>query len=256
MNKKHLISTAIVSYILFVLVYVPASAMVKFFNDSIPHINIEGATGTIWDGSAQRVTLNNQYILDNANWSVCTWRLIIGEACIDLTTSYDNNILQGEVGINVFGTLIARNLQASLDAKELGITLNLPVGELSGDVSLNIETIKWNNEQLPDTDGAIKWRNASITLTEKIELGLISVHLSSSDEFPVTAMINNKDGQISVEGHTNISDDGTYALELRLKPGNNASSNLRKNLRMFTKKQPDGSYLVENSGNLKQLGII
>lgn len=230
--------------------------MITILKENFPQVRIEGVGGTIWNGSAQRITYTNKYILDDARWSICTWRLITGEACVELDAKYNDNDIHSEIGINMAGTLKARDLKTSLNAASLGDLLNLPIGQLSGNVFLDIEQLKWMGDSTPATTGIIKWDNAAITFAEKIELGAVSIQIIESDEYPISATISNNGGHMVINGHTNISDDGAYSLELRLQPGNNASANLRKNLGMFTKKQSDGSYTVENSGSLKQLEII
>lgn len=256
MKIKHFLIAAATSYILFLLVYTPASAVITILNESLPQVKIEGVGGTIWNGSAQRITYANKPILDDARWSICVWRLITGEACVELNAKYNGNDLHSEIGINVAGTFKVRDLKVSLDAETLGNQLNLPLGKLSGDVFLEIEHVEWASGSVPFTTGIIKWNNAAITFAETIQLGAISIHITESDEYPLTTTINNKGGQLAINGHTNISADGAYTLELRLLPGNNASTNLRKSLGMFANKQSDGNYIVEDSGNLKQLGII
>jgi general secretion pathway protein N len=256
MKTKHFLIAAVSSYILFLLIYTPASAVIPILEKSLPQVKIEGVGGTIWNGRAQRITYTNKYILDDARWSICTWRLMIGEACVELDAKYNDNDLHSEIGINVAGTVKTRNLKVNLDAETLGKQLRLPLGKLSGDVFLDIEHMKWAGDSIPSTTGIIKWDNAAITFAEKVQLGAVSIHITESDEYPLTATISNKGGHMAINGSTNISDDGTYTLELKLLPGNNASTNLRKNLGLFAKKQSDGNYIIEDSGNLKQLGIL
>jgi len=256
MKIKHFLIVAITSYILFLLIYTPASTVIAALNENVPQIKIEGVDGTIWNGSAKRITFTNKHTLDDATWSTCTWRLITGEACIELNAMYRDNPFNSEIGINVAGTLKARDLKTSIDAATLGHLLKLPVGELSGDVFFNIEHLNWSSDSAPAAEGIIKWEYAAVSFAETTELGVIFINLSESDTHPLNASISNKGGHATINGHTNISDDGAYTLELRLLPGDNASINLRKNLGVFAKKQSDGSYIIENSGNLKQLGII
>jgi len=255
MKTRHYLITVGVAYILFLLIYTPASAVISAFRDSVPQIKIEGVTGTIWNGRAQRITYSH-HVLENTHWSTCSWRLITGEACVELEAKYNDNNFHSEIGVNVTGTVKARDLQANLDAEALGEQLRLPLGKLSGDVLLNIEQLVWAGGYVPTAEGVIKWNNAAITLAEQTDLGMVSIQITESDEYPLTATLNNNGGHIAINGHINIGDDGTYSLELKLLPGNSASVNLRKNLGTFTKKQSDGSYLVENNGNLNELGIM
>lgn len=256
MKTKHLLITAISVYILFLLIYAPASYIVTFLEKNVVQIKVEGVTGTIWNGSAQRIIYSNSYILDDANWSICAWRLITGEACIELDAKYNNNDLEGEIGINVAGTIKARNIKTSINAETLGNQLKLPLGKLSGDMLFNIEYLTWTNNTVPGTTGTIRWSNSAITFAEKVQLGAITIEIIESDDYPITTTIINKAGHIAINGYINIDNDGAYNLELKLQPDDAATSNVRKSLAMFTKKQSDGSYIAKDSGNLKELGLI
>jgi hypothetical protein len=256
MKTKHYLITATAAYLLFLLVYTPASVAITTLKKSLPQIKIEGVGGTIWNGSAQRITYTNKYIVENANWSICIWRLITGEACVELDGRYNDNDFHGEIGVNAAGTLKVRDLRTILNAETLGEQVKLPLGKLSGNIFLDIEQIKWAGDSIPAAEGVIKWSNAAITFAEKTDLGVVSIQIIEADDYPLTATISNNGGHVAISGQTNVGDDGAYSLELRLLPRNNASTNLSKNLGVFTKKQSDGSYLVENSGNLKQLGLM
>jgi hypothetical protein len=256
MKARHYLLTGAAAYILFLINTLPASIVVDLLNDSVPQLNISSVDGTIWDGTAQRITITPDHTFDNTSWSFCTWRLLTAETSIDIKATYQNSPVQGQLGIGITGNLIARNLHAEIDARPLGKLAGLPLGELSGLISLQLESATWVNKKTPGAIGNIYWKNAAITIAEKAELGDIKISLAESDDFPVAATINNKGGQLSLSGETHISDDGSYNLELKLSPNNTASKNLESSLKMFAEQQSDGSFIVKNTGNLKQFGIL
>lgn len=256
MKTKHFLAAAACFYIFFLLAYIPTSEAIPILEKALPQLKIQGPAGTLWNGSAQRIIYSSKHRLDDAHWSICTWRLIIGEVCAGINAKYDNNDLRSEIGINVAGTLKIRDLAIIIDAEPLGDQLNLPIGKLSGNISLNIEHMELTNNSIPATTGTIKWSDATVTFSEKVQLGSIVIQITESDEYPLTATFSNNGGHLAISGRTDISDDATYNLELKLQPESNASTNLHKTLGMFTKKQTDGSYIVRNNGNLKESGIL
>ena len=72
----------------------------------------------------------------------------------------------------------------------------------------------------------------------------------------MSADIGNSNGQLIISGNLSTQADGKYTLQLQLKPGPGASSNLTGSLAMIAKRQADGSYVINNSGTLSQFGLM
>lgn len=255
-KTRHLIVTAIISFLFFMLAGTPATVVLNLVGDKSIPVTLEGVEGTVWDGSASRIKYSNTHVFENATWSFCLWRLVLGEACVNVVASYRSNDISGQVGINLANNLKFRDINATLDANTLSTIIKLPLGKLSGNLHLDIEHMEWTKEMPPTITGRAIWNNASYELMEKIELGSVRFILYESDNYPLNADLSNNGGYASVAGKANISDDGGYNLELRLQPNSQASPSLINKLGLFAKKQPDGSYLINESGNLKQLGIL
>jgi hypothetical protein len=102
----------------------------------------------------------------------------------------------------------------------------------------------------------VLWKNATVSVAETARLGDLRIDITESDTQTLHASISNKGGEIKLEGEANVSEDGAYSLQLNLLPSQGASSNIRSSLGMFAKPKPDGSYQLENNGNLKQFGLI
>lgn len=256
MKTRHYVITSVVAYTFFLIASIPATTIIGLCDKYLPQINIQGINGTLWNGSAQRISFSSRYVINDVSWSFCTWRLLTAEVCIDLDATYQNKPVQSQLGIGITGALIARNLSIEMDAQSLGALAGLPIGELSGLVSIQLESASWAQQKIPRAIGSIQWKNAAITIAETAKLGDVEIILVESDDFPLAATINNKGGHISLSGESHISDDGSYNLELKLAPNNTADKNLRASLELFANKQNDGTFVLENSGNLKQFGIM
>lgn len=255
MKARHYIATGVLAYILFLVASTPATTA-YLFNEQLPHVKLQGLKGTLWNGSAQRVIISSKHILDDVSWSFCAWRLLTGELCLELDAYYQDNPFYGQVGKGLGGSVRVRDLVADIDAKTLGKLLEIPLGELSGNLSIEVASASWNQGSAPTADGLITWNDAAITVAETAKLGTMSIVLSESDNFPLNATITNKGGDIAIDGNANAVDDGTYNVELNLTPNSQATKNVRKSLEMFAQKQPNGSFIIKNSGNLDQLGLM
>lgn len=256
MEIKHYVITSVVAYAFFLIISTPAATITGLFDESIPQVSIQGVNGTVWNGTAQKITLAANHTINDVNWSVCVWRLITAEVCVNLEATYLNKPIKSQLGIGITGTFQARNLNAEMDAQSLETLAALPIGELSGLILIQLKSVSWTKEQIPSAIGDIIWKDAAITVAETANLGDVAIALTESDDFPLAATIHNKGGHVTVNGEMHIDDDGSYNLELKLLPNTTASKNLRASLEMFAKQQNDGSFAVKNTGNLKQFGIM
>lgn len=255
MKPRYYVLTGVLIYALFLISSTPAT-IIQRFEEHFPQLKIQGPGGTLWNGHAQRLSISSRHIIDNPSWSFCGWRLLLGELCVDLNASYLDAPLAAQVSAGIGGTVNVNTLTAEVDAQKLGELIRLPIGKLSGTVSSDITTAAWRHGSVPSADGIITWKNAAITVAETASLGDVSIMLSESDEYPLTATINNKGGHIALNGHVNVLENGTYSLELNLVPNNQATNNIRNSLAMFARKQANGSFVLKNSGTLKQYGLM
>lgn len=256
MKARHYVITGIVTYVFFLVANVPAVTAIQLIEDKIPQIKFQFIEGSIWNGTAQRITILSRHVIDDVDWSFCSWRLLLGEACVNMEAIYMDNPVQSQFGISLTGTVKARGLKTELNAKVINELVTLPIGELSGNVAVDIDSLAWDRKSPPSANGVIDWKNAAITVAETAKLGDVSITLSESDNNPINAIILNNGGHLVINGESTIDAEGAYNLELKLTPNNNASKNLRGTLQMFAKKQSDGSFKVNNSGNLKQFGLM
>ncbi len=256
MKTRHYVITAVVSYIVFLLFTAPAAPVLNMLLEQGPQFRIQGISGTLWNGRAQSITIKSSHTLTNLNWSFTFWRLLTGELAINFDTKYKNQPVSGSVGIGLGNTVNLRDIRAKLDARSVGTMAGMPLGELSGIISVDLDNAYWDQETVPTANGTINWDKAAVTVAEKAELGNVSIILSESDNNPLIAKISNKGGHLKLNGQVVVNEDGKYSLELKLLPVTDASNNLKSSLAMFAKKQSDGNYVIKNSGNLQQLGLL
>lgn len=256
MKTKYYLIIGAFALSLFLIINIPASLVVNAVKDQAPQINIQNVSGTLWQGSAQRVTVQSKYVFKNVEWSVCAAHLLIAEACIELNAMYNKNPLSGQVSVGINKTLHGKNIKTAMSAQSLGQMITLPIGEIAGNISLDLATLSYEQGGIPAVNGVIQWNNASITIAEMAKLGNITITLTDSDESSISAEISNQDGQLAIAGRASVSANTDYNVDLNLTPNNTASNNLKSSLSLFARPQPDGSFIVKNNGNLKQLGLM
>ena len=255
MKKRYYIITAIVSYFLFLVATVPAKPFVEILNDD-GLVLIQGISGTLWNGRARVIDIDNIAQLDNTKWSLSGWKIFLGVIAIDIDTQYSNRDLTAEIGSSFLGRVFVNNLTAEITAENVTKLANIPIAQLSGLIYVDIEHAHWKQGELPLATGTINWKDATVTVMDSASLGNVTITLSESDDHFLTADIQNQGGDIKINGDAKLVPEENYATNISLLPTASANKNIRQSLKLFAKKQNNGAYLINNKGSLDQIGLL
>lgn len=254
MRTRQYIIIGIAAYFVFLLTSIPAAPVIGIFKDSLP-VSISNISGTLWHGNAGTINTRQNVKLDDVEWSFIPWRLLLARLAFDVNAEFDNSPLTTRVSTGIGKTVVINNLDMKLPASKTASLISLPLGELSGDIHLRIDTARFTQGSVPRVAGTVDWVRAAVTIAETAELGNISMVVSENEESPIMASISNKGGQLALSGNFTTTDQGDYSLKLNMKP-NDTAGNLASSLAMFARKQRNGEFVLNNKGNLKQLGLM
>ena len=255
MQLRSYILAGIAAYLIFVITSIPASLVINVFGEQLP-VQVSNISGTLWNGQAGKIGNRKGLTLTQAHWSVVPWHLLLGKLSYDVNAKYNNAAVSPRLSASLLGKLTVQDLKLTLEAPDMASMIALPVGELSGNFNIHVNQARWSKGTVPAINGVIKWDEAAITITETADLGNVSLILSEAEQMPFQARISNNGGDLSLQGQLSTTKNGTYTLELTMKPTASASNNLVNSMSMFSKKQANGSYLFNNTGNLQQLGLM
>ena len=255
MKKRVYIFVAIASYFILLIATIPASLVTNAISDK-NIVTIHGASGSLWNGKAYIIVINNNIELKNTKWSFSPWKTLIGKISIDINSQYLDNDISAEIGTSFLGRYFINNLKATISAQEATQLANIPLVQLSGLISLNIDHAQWKQGELPLATGVINWSNAEVTVADTASLGNVSITLSESEQQLLNADIKNQGGDIKINGTAELVPEANYAVNIKLLPTASASDNIKQSLGLFAKKQNNGEYLLNYSGPLNQMGLI
>jgi general secretion pathway protein N len=255
MKKKYYILTAVIAYLLFLLITIPAQFVTRMISDNAP-VSMQGVSGTLWQGKAYLVSAGNNVQLYKTEWSFSPWKLLIGKLAADINTQYEGSDIQAELGLSFLGRYFVNDLTADVSANNVAQLANIPLAQLSGLISLDIEHAQWKPGQLPSATGEIRWKDATVTVTDTASLGNIAVTLGESEQQQLLADIKNQGGDIKIEGKLELVPETDYSLDIALTPLASANNNIKQSLGMFAKRQANGVYLFNKSGSLNQFGLM
>lgn len=256
MKKRYYILTAIISYLFFTLGNVPAAKVISLVekNTRIP-AKIYGVQGSLWNGTADKVIMQGQPSIDNLQWSINPASLLLARLNGEIKAQVKEQNIIGNISVSAAGTLSASDVRARINADVMQELIQLPLGELDGIFTVNIESLELKPEGLPDITAQVNWKNAKLTLAETVDLGNIVLTVKPGDDNQLKAKISNKSGQLLIDGKANVDGKKLYTVDLRMTPEKNATNNIRQSLAMFARRQTDGSYLLKRKGRLQELGL-
>lgn len=252
MKKRYYIFTAIISYLLFLIATIPARPVTDLISANSP-VSIQGVSGTLWNGRAYLITAQNNIKVSKTEWSFNLWKLLLGKLAIDANAQFLDNAISAELGTSFLGRFFINNLSAKVTAEQVAQLANIPLVQLSGMISIDIESARWKQGELPLATGEIRWNDAMVAVTDTASLGNLSIQLSESDQQLLNAEIKNQGGDIKISGTAELVPEADYAVDIKLKPTASANNNIRQSLGMFAQRQSNGEYTLKRSGQLKQI---
>ena len=181
----------------------PITPVVNFINSNTT-VKIYGASGTIWNGKAINISINNIAHLNDTEWKITAWKIFTGRIAFLVNTHYDEQTITGETGVSFLKQFFVNNLSAKISSENIAQLANIPMVQLSGMVTLDIKHAHWKINELPLASGNITWNEAALTVAETASLGDLTIVLSETDQHLLNADINNADGDILVSGNAEL----------------------------------------------------
>lgn len=252
MKKRHYILTAVISYLVLLIATIPAKPVTDMINKNSP-VTIQGVSGSLWNGKAYMITAKNNIKLERTEWSFSLWQLFLGKLAVEIKAQFLDNDINAELGTSFIGRFFVNDLSAKIAADEFAQLANIPLAQLSGIISLDIESAQWKQGELPLATGEIRWTEAAVTVADTASLGNVSILLSESEQQLLNAEIKNQGGDIKINGTAGLVPEADYAVDIKLLPLASANNNIKQSLGMFARKQSSGEYLLKKSGSLNQI---
>ena len=75
---------------------------------------------------------------------------------------------------------------------------------------LDIESATLTDNAIPTISGDIIWQNAKVTLTETVELGRLTIHITPQTNGDLLVKLANDKGSIDISGEAIVSQNKAY----------------------------------------------
>ncbi|MBW8191266.1 type II secretion system protein N [Neiella marina] len=196
MKRWWLIAGAVVLYLIFVVVSLPAKFGL-WFVPAPQNVHVGGVSGTVWQGHIQVIHWQGKIIKD-LHWDMNVAALFGGSVELDLTAGQDMTsdiAISGVAGTSFSGWYV-ENLTFSLPASIAAELSPMPIQvELQGQVDGTIEHASQGVPWCSELAGDVVWRNpavAAAALGRPLQLDETRAKLSCADGDLVAAVEDDK----------------------------------------------------------------
>jgi general secretion pathway protein N len=242
----------VVSYLFFLIASLPAQQIIGWFagDDPAQALVIEGASGSVWAGQAQRVTYQRNP-LGELTWRFQPFRLLLGKLAYSIELKDTGQQLQGILITGFGNTYKLQDVDALLLADRFTELLQQRQIRIAGKVRAQELDLVFSNGQLTAADGSVQWLDAALQSPMNLAIGDLQADLSTDDASgDIKGQIRDLKGAIAVQAEVRLKTDGNFQFTGKLKPGDKADPGLAGALQAIGRQQPDGSIQLKYAGRI------
>lgn len=247
-----LLAFALVAYIVFLLVTLPANRVYQQFAEQLPSsIKFYGVSGTIWSGKAELVTLASQQYR-NASWQFQWAGLVKGKALFNLDFDNGQSQIKGNVGVDVFGNMVARELLIQQELTDIQALAKVSPITVGGKMGGRINSLVVKQDKISEANATMTIIDAAFLLPRRTPWGNFKIDIESPDG-NTKIKIKDQGGPLLADGLVSVSEAGEYDVNLAVEAASGASNDLIRGLEFFGRPGSDGKTRLKYKGSLPQL---
>lgn len=252
MSGRKLSLLFVIAFLICLIALVPVSVVSKLVTPP-PGIAYKNLTGTIWNGQASQVQVDD-VVLSKVQWSLSFFPLMIGSAHVDVKfgNARNSDEVSGKGLIQAsFNEISASDLVLRLPAQYVKPLLPIPLGRVDGRVILELDDYRNSTEfvQNPSAplceslQGDLVWTKSEVVFNNPIRMGTIQAQLSCRDT--VLEALFDGNNELGLEGTASIASSQSVSFEGFVKPQPQLPKEVHQGIAMFAKLDPQGRYPIK-----------
>lgn len=251
MSRKWYIAIAVAVFIASLIGQAPAATLYAWFKPKGPApVELMGLQGTISSGRAAGISANNRPVLNNLNWTLQPWRLLLGQLGFHVE-SHGDTTLDSHVAHSLFGTTSVNDTQGVMGLKSLLAAIGQPFLPLDGLARLQLKSLRVRGGQFKSANGRVEIHGLAWTLAqEPIVLGDFAATVTTENDI-IIAKFEPLAGALELNGTAKLSPDQSYDAELQLRPKPGAPPLLNSLLGSIGPADPQGWHHIRQQGKLQ-----
>ena len=253
MKTFKLILLGLLTFFLTAVWLTPAAFVAPYIEKAAPKIQINNASGTIWNGKANSVRANN-FDLGAVDWNIHPF-----QSLFSLSVVADIDIKGSELNANGSASY-GYDKSIKLNSMKFDADANIikrfqPQLALTGDIEGLIDDAEISPGGFPVINGVVNMVQLSV-IFPRVEPGNYRADITS-EENTLTAEISSADSPLSLDGKASIGSNWQYQADVlaKAKPGLNPMiMNLLRPV-AGNNPGPDGSLRINRKGKISPILI-
>lgn len=250
MKKWHWILLAVLTYVLFVIMYMPATYMTSYLQQSTHNkVRFTGVAGTLFSGTSETLSYEGLRVND-INWDLSALSLLLLKANVDIKggaiRSIDQIYIDGNINLSVLSPhkLKVTNARIFVPAKPLLSQVDLPVAvTASGRFRVDVDSLELN-QGCQQLTGKGSWLQAAVNIAgNPLDLGGFNALLSC--ESPAFAMQILPDNGIQLNAKITFDQNGDYTAKGTFTIPSNFPSEVKQGANFFGESLGQGRYTLD-----------
>lgn len=248
LSKK--IILAVLLYLIFLVVYLPAKWLVSIA--PLPmNVSLSGVSGTLWDGQAALVQFGPRQV-ESVQWQLSPWALFIGQVRLAVSLGSRATAVSGKAAVTwSMSGLSIQDLRFDAPDSFLIAGARLPFGtEIKGDVSLMLAELVQGEPLCEQLSGKL-FLNQSDMKNQfgAYPLGNMALALSCQDGQAAISMTE-ADNKLGISGIILLGADNSIKVTAKVKATEGQPEDMRNSLAYLGKPDSQGYYPVNYQGRI------
>ncbi|MCU7810568.1 MAG: type II secretion system protein N [Candidatus Thiodiazotropha sp. (ex Notomyrtea botanica)] len=245
------ISLGIASYLLFLLLNLPAQQVLGWVSGSgseIP-LTFDRPSGTIWSGEAEKA-IYQRMPLGKIKWRFKPASLLLGRLSYEIELTEAGQKVTGTAQARLGGGYWLEEVQGLILAESIPQMIGQKQFSIRGKVDMNDVSISYDDGRLNRTEGQVRWLDATIESPLNLKVGDLQADLTTDDNGTIAAEIKDLKGATAIKAEARLSIDGNFQIDGTVKPSSRTDPGLNSALGVIGRKKPDGSFQLKYSGRI------
>ncbi len=225
-------------------------ARVVFGVLGLPAGAASGLSGTVWRGTAERLSLGG-VTLGPVRWTTRPARLLAGQVAADVEATLPDGFVNGTIALAMGGKIAITNLEAAAPLSWLAPA----AGASGGQLAARFDKLVLRAGRVETAIGTLNVAGVVLpipTAGRQLGPGSYSVAFDAQalgSEEPLTGLLSDTGGPLEIAGTVLLTPPRAYELKGKAKPRPEAPPELRNALQMLGPATPDGAHDLSIAGS-------
>lgn len=237
-----------VALVLSLVTLIPARVALSVLG--VPAETVSGVSGTVWNGSLQRIAASG-ITLGPVAWRARPARLLLGQLAANVEATLPDGFVNAGVAVSVGGKLAFSDLEGAAPVAWLAPA----AGNNGGQLTARFEEVELDGNRIATAVGSLQIAGVVLPVPASgtpMPPGNYTIAFDAQDLAPEEALsgaITDSGGPLEISGTVKFTPPRSYELAGTAKPRPEAPPDLRDALQMLGPANPDGAHTLSLAGS-------